>query len=395
MLRGWAAALAILLGLVLLPGPGAVAADSLTLDPARGPAGSTIRLTPVVDVAPQTCVAEFDGGEVARFACGRDAHGNLSTDLVVPPAAPGPHTIRVCDGACGGIEPAFEVSAPFTVLAVVPDLGSLNLAEARAQLRRSALVLGTVEGPATDPAARVTGQDPAPGSPVDGGSAVSLTVAVPVTLVTVPDLRRRTRAQAAALLRPLGLVLLVRSGTGRVERQEPAAGDQVAPGSAVEVTLRAVPPPALVIVPDLRRRALAEAEAAVRAAGLVLRVGGQRSGTVATQTPAPGSRAPRGSVVAVTMAAAPAPATSRSWTPVAVALAMVLLALAASAAGVRRLRSRRSRRWVRRHVRVTASADLGGADATEVEEVGDGATRSIGLQPHADRGSQALEEVRR
>src|ERR671931_1612802 len=107
MLRGWAAALAILLGLVLLPGPGAVAADSLTLDPARGPAGSTIRLTPVVDVAPQTCVAEFDGGEVARFACGRDAHGNLSTDLVVPPAAPGPHTIRGCGGACGGHEPAF------------------------------------------------------------------------------------------------------------------------------------------------------------------------------------------------------------------------------------------------------------------------------------------------
>ncbi len=401
-----------MLGLTLLPGPGTSAAasptrlpgqgtggaapdSSLRLDPPQGPPGSTVRVTPVTVTAPDQCVALFDAQEVARFTCGTNSDGILLwTELIVPETAPGTHTVRVCQPECS-IEPAFEMSAPFTVLAVVPDLGGLTLAEARDRLRRSRLVLGAVEGPAADPAARVTGQDPPPGTALARRGRVGVTVAVPDPLLTVPDLRGRTRAEAAALLEPLKLVLVVRSGSGRVRSQQPAAGDQVPAGSVVEVTLRSVPPPVLVTVPDLRRRSLSDAEAAVAAAGLALRASGARDGTVATQTPAPGTRAPRGSLVAVTMTAAPVPPPPRPWLPAAVAAVLVLLALAAAAARLRGLRSRRSRRWVRQHVRVVAGTGPGGGVATEVDEVGQGTSRSVGLEPHPDRGSQILEEVRR
>jgi hypothetical protein len=443
VLRRRATALVVVLGLALLPGPSAVAPEasarlpgqgtgaaapdsSLRLDPPQGPPGSVIRVTPVTVTSPDQCVALFDDQEVARFTCGTNSDGVvLSTEVTVPETAPGTHTIRVCQPECS-IEPAFEMSAPFTVLTVVPDLGGLTLAEARDRLRQARLVLGAVEGPPADPAARVTGQDPPPGSAVGRRGKVDVTVSVPDPLLTVPDLRGRTRAEAAALLEPLKLVLVVRSGSGRVRSQRPAAGDQVPPGSVVEVTLRAVAPPVLVTVPDLRRRTLTDAEATVAAAGLALRASGARDGTVATQTPAPGTRAPRGSLVAVTMtaaapvpppprpwlpvavavavvlvllalaaAAAPVPPPPRPWLPVAVAVVLVLLALAAAAARRRGLRSRRSRRWVRQHVRVVAATGLGGGVAAEVDEIGQGTSRSVGLEPHPDRGSQILEEVRR
>jgi beta-lactam-binding protein with PASTA domain len=396
MLRGATIALAVVLGLVLPPGPaGASAAGSLTLDPRQGLPGATVRVTPETATSPEACVAFFDDQEVARFTCGTNSDGVVgSTDVVVPQVAPGPHTIRVCQPECG-VEPAFEMSAPFTVLAVVPDLGGLTLAEARDRLRKARLGLGAVDGPGADPAARVAGQDPPPGSPVRRRSVVNVTMVVPTPLVTVPDLRGRTRSEAAALLEPLGLHLLVSSGAGRVRTQRPAAGDQVPTDSTVEVTLRAVPPPVLVTVPDLRRRSLADARAAVAAAGLVLRAGGATTGTVATQTPAPGTRAPRGSVVAVTMAAAAAVPPSRSWVPAAVALAAVLVAVTVAATAIRGLRRRRQRRWVREHVRVVAGSSPGGAAAGQVDEVGPGPTRSVGLQPHPDHGTQTLEEVPR
>jgi hypothetical protein len=401
VLRGLPKALVVVLGLVLLPGPAAAtAADSLTLDPRQGTPGSTVKVTPdgVSQVTgpagpePAQCAVLFDDQELGRFSCGVNADGVLqSTVLTVPQTGAGPHTIRVCQPDCGSIEPAFDQSARFDVLAVVPDLGGLTLDAARDQLRGAGLRLGKVDGPSADPAALVAGQDPPPGSPLGLRGAVAVTMATP--LVTVPDLRRRTPEDARALLDSLGLVLRIRSGSGRVATQRPAAGDKVPPGSVVEVTLRAVPPPVLVTVPDLRGLSLADAEAAVADAGLALRASGATSGTVATQTPAAGTSAPRGSVVAVTMtAAAPVPP-SPPWLPVAAALVAVLVAAAAMAIAARGLRRRRQRRWVREHVRVVAGSDLGGD--CQVDEVAPGPTHSVGLQPHPDHGSQTLEEVPR
>jgi beta-lactam-binding protein with PASTA domain len=400
-----AIALTITFGLALLTTPGVAAASTgplLTLDPQKGPPGTTVRVTPILTTSPGECVALWDGQEVARFTCGVDPNGLiLWTNLTVPAtAAPGQHTITVCRPDCGGIDPAWEQSAAFAVLAVVPDLGKLHLPEARSQLKTASLTLGSVQGPADDPAARVVSQDPSPGTAVDPGSGVSVTVAVS-PLVTVPDLRGHTRAEADTLVTRSQLVLRVRSGSGRVDTQDPAPGSQVPPGSVVTVTLKATAPPVLVTVPELRHRTLDEAEAAVRAVGLVLQSQGARAGTVETQRPAPGTRVPQGSTVTVTMTV---PTTSTdNTTPTAkfrstttlttVAIIAALAALVTlTTLTLRSPRQRRSRKWVRQHVRVDSDTVLSETDASET---GPGPSRRVGLEPHPDHGSQTLEEAHR
>jgi hypothetical protein len=398
-----AMAFAIAFGLVLLTIPGLAAAASgplLALDPSKGPPGTTVRVTPILTASPGECVALWDGQEVARFTCGADPNGLiLWTKLAVPAAAaPGEHTVTVCRLACGGIDPTWQQSSPFTVLAVVPDLGKLSLPEAVNHLKTASLTLGSVQGPSSDPAARVVGQDPPPGTAVDPGTMVNVTVAVPPpVLVRVPDLLGHTRAQAEALAANSQLVLRVRSGSGRVDSQDPQPGSQVPPGTAVTVTLTATPLPALVAVPDLRHRTLDEAEAAVRAVGLVLQSRGAPIGTVETQQPAPGTRVPRGSTVTVTITAPTA--STPNTTPTAAlpsatfaAIAVVLALAALVTSTLWRPRGRRSRKWVRQHVRVVPDAVAG---ETDTGETGPRPTRAVGLEPHPDHGSQTLEEAHR
>jgi hypothetical protein len=157
-------------------------------------------------------------GRPARcpVTCGADSSGIFLSTTLTAPQAPGVHTITVCRPACDSIDTPWRESGSFTVLAVVPDLGSLSLADARRQLDQASLILGTVQGPSDDPAARVSGQVPQPGTPVDPGGAVNVTVKAPTptTLVTVPALLGRTRAEANALVTGEGLVLQVNSGTG-------------------------------------------------------------------------------------------------------------------------------------------------------------------------------------
>lgn len=342
----------------------------------------------MLTTSPGECVALWDGQEAARFTCGADPNGIiLWTDLTVPATAvPGQHTITVCR-YCGDVDYSeWKQSAPFTVLAVVPDLATLHLPEARGQLKTAYLALGDVQGPADDPAARVVGQDAPPGTVVDPGSGVNLTVAVP-PLVRVPELLGRTRAQADALLTSNQLVLRVRSGSGRVATQNPPAGRQVPQGSVVTVTLRPVPP-VLVRVPDLRHQRLDKAQDAVDAVGLVLRSEGRRTGTVKSQTPAPGTHVPRGSTVTVTMT------DDLLWLWL-VTIAIVLALIALTTWRLWAPRRPRSPEWVYQHVSVVSGAPPSDTDASEIGEIRPGPSRAIGLKPHPDRGIQTLEEAHR
>jgi len=460
-LRAIALAITVGFGLLTFPGvAGALPVQPLDLDPKKGPPGSTVKVTPSLNASPGGCVAFWDSQEVARFTCGVDSGGFLSTDLTVPAtAAPGQHTITVCRPDCGGIDPGWAQSAPFAVLAVVPDLGKLHLPEARSQLKSAFLTLRSVQGPADDPTARIVSQDPTAGTAVDPGSGVNVTVAVspPVTvpdlrgrtrteaealatrsrlvlrvrsgsgrvdgqepqpgsevpagsvvtvtldarpqpvLVTVPDLRGDTRVEAEALATRSRLVLRVRSGSGRVDGQEPQPGRQVPAGSVVTVTLDASPQPVLATVPDLRGSTWAEAESAVRVVGLVLQSERERAGTVQAQSPPPGTRVRRGSTVTVTMAV---PTATPDTTPIGtlrpmtmfagVALILALAALVTST--LRSPRRRRSHQWVRHHVRVLSRATL---SETVTSATGPEPSRRVGLEPHPDHGNQTLEEAHR
>ncbi|MBS1788374.1 MAG: PASTA domain-containing protein [Acidobacteria bacterium] len=216
---------------------------------------------------------------------------------------------------------------------IVPPLLGLSLVNAERVLNRSELKRGFVVGvnPATSGAV-VVDQKPAPGSRVDKGSSVNLTIGFPATptplMVNVPDLKGQTTASANQQLRGgnlrLGQITTLESNEtqGTVIQQQPASGTLVAIGTVVNIVLAAPLTPAVtptptvtptpVVVPDLRGKSRIEAIQSLRAASLGLgQVTTQPSnfplGTVIEQQPLPGSSVQAGFAVNVVLAATPVP----------------------------------------------------------------------------------------
>ena len=192
-------------------------------------------------------------------------------------------------------------------VALVPKLTETGLADAVARLKRAGLRVreaGTVESGL--PPGTVARQDPGAGQRVPRNTVVAVWAAR-APLIEVPDLEKRTAAQAIALLKQRGLVYRA-AGTvestgepGRVARQRPAAGTRVAAATVVSVwSTRRV----LVEVPDLTGRAPEAAASLLAGRGLRARIAGQveserRAGSVAKQDPAPGRKIPPETVVSV------------------------------------------------------------------------------------------------
>ena len=162
----------------------------------------------------------------------------------------------------------------------VPDLTGDTRAGAEAELAGVGLRLGRVDSTRSDqPAGTVVWQSVPAGRPVRPNSRVGVRLAFapppvpppPSRRVAVPDLSRMTRGDAATALSQsrlrLGAVDSAGSAAtpaGTVFRQSPQAGDSVAPGSPVAVTLAS----ALPRVPDLVGMPLAQARVALRQARL-------------------------------------------------------------------------------------------------------------------------------
>jgi beta-lactam-binding protein with PASTA domain len=196
----------------------------------------------------------------------------------------------------------------------VPDVVGKAQADAEAALKGGGLVVGIVtqEYNATIPAGRVISQSPAAGTSVKHGSAVSLAVSKgpEPQPVAVPDVVGKAQADAGAVLTGAGLVV----GTvteayhatipaGSVISQSPAAGSSVLPGSQVDLVVSKGPEPGPVAVPDVVGRPLAEAEAALISAGLVVGKVTEAQhdtipfGRVISQSPAAGTNTTSGSAV--------------------------------------------------------------------------------------------------
>jgi eukaryotic-like serine/threonine-protein kinase len=126
----------------------------------------------------------------------------------------------------------------------------------------------------------------------------------------VPDVAGLERREAEARLADQGLTLRVRAGgerydetvpAGKILQQSPPAGSLVKRGSPIEVLVSLGPE--LVVVPDLRGKALRAAQVTMTAAGLTL--GSTASiystsgipGTVVEQDPQPGSRVGRSTLM--------------------------------------------------------------------------------------------------
>jgi serine/threonine-protein kinase len=133
--------------------------------------------------------------------------------------------------------------------ATVPQLVALTSVEdARIALQDANLALGAVkEKNSQQPAGYVLSQDPAEGTQVDAGSSVNITVSS--GLVKVPKVTGSSEAQARSDLAQVGFdvqVVDLEDGSvpsGTVLAQSPQAGELLARGSVVTITVATSPPP--------------------------------------------------------------------------------------------------------------------------------------------------------
>lgn len=201
-------------------------------------------------------------------------------------------------------------AGPFVVRVDVPDVLSLPVDEASAQLRRAQLrpqiqLVPSSKGPGT-----VVEQEPRAGAEVREGTLVVLSVARSqpheVSRVDVPDVVGSTVADARRTLRARGFrVSIARvlddAPAGTVVGQTPPAGSSAREGATIR--LRVSTGPRAVIVPDVLGMDEITARAELEAAGFVVRVSEEPTddpasdGLVLRQSPSGGSSSNEDAVV--------------------------------------------------------------------------------------------------
>ncbi|HEU4927606.1 MAG TPA: PASTA domain-containing protein [Vicinamibacterales bacterium] len=157
---------------------------------------------------------------------------------------------------------AVQVWVAVPIRVQVPDLRGSTRDASSNVLRARRLVLGSIESRISSGVpGRIVDQQPAAGTRVEAGTAVTIWIAAAAppdltppqvpALLEVPDLKGRTRDQALAILADRGLVLgqasTIQSNDtpDTVVSQQPAGASRVPPGTGVDVVLAAppVPPP--------------------------------------------------------------------------------------------------------------------------------------------------------
>lgn len=130
-----------------------------------------------------------------------------------------------------GVEPHYDESEAASKSIVMPDLSGMTAADAAKLLKEQFLTAKTVGTGET-----VTGQIPAAGQTVSGGSEVLLYMgeAVPQRQVAVPDFTGMTRQQASDAAGMLGLYILV-SGNDEISPNVVATVQAIPPGTVVDV----------------------------------------------------------------------------------------------------------------------------------------------------------------
>jgi eukaryotic-like serine/threonine-protein kinase len=131
----------------------------------------------------------------------------------------------------------------------VPNVRGALLAAAQRRLTAAGLHVQVDRRPAPGRPGSVLTQTPPAGAQVQSGSVVTVVVAAPLALISVPNVVGKSDEDAAATVSALGLsvsftnrVARRKSDEGHVIAQNPAAGRRVPRASKVGLTV-AVPPP--------------------------------------------------------------------------------------------------------------------------------------------------------
>ncbi len=192
----------------------------------------------------------------------------------------------------------------------VPDVLGTPLKAARASVTGSHLSVGSVTRRWDEkvPEGQVVSTDPDPGARLKPGTPVDLLVSKGRQPITVPDVTGTPVDEARSTLTDRGLQ--VRTGPrqfsttaakGSVASQDPANGTLFRGDT---VTLVVSKGPEMVTVPDVQSMQVDEAQQTLEQAGFTVQVNrvlGGFFGTVRSQDPAGGTRAPKGSTVTITV----------------------------------------------------------------------------------------------
>jgi serine/threonine protein kinase/beta-lactam-binding protein with PASTA domain len=195
----------------------------------------------------------------------------------------------------------------------VPAVDGLSLAQARAKIVQSNLVVGTVTDRASSTVASgdVISTDPSNGTNVKAHSAVDLFVSAGAAKKTVPDLTGKQEAAAVSALASAGLSSNVKEvqstePAGQVVSQSPPGGTQVAPGTQVTLSVSEGGSS----VPNVIGKTVAEATQLLESKGFQVNQvtgnapAGTTPGTVYSMSPSPGSSAQAGATITIDVAAA-------------------------------------------------------------------------------------------
>ncbi len=312
---------------------------------------------------------------------------------------------------------AVDVSLAVPVQVEVPGVLGRREFEASSVLREHRLRPGEIRfRESAEPRGTVLEQVPEAGRQVTVNTAVALWLATP-RRVLVPDLRGRSQRDATERLRAVGLVVgrtseqMARAPRGTVLAQQPAANEQVDVGTAVSLSLAVsppvvatppagqppppstprapppvAPPPVTVRVPLVVGTSMAQAFAALQAAGL--RPGSlseirafASAGTITAQFPAAGTEVQPGAPVDLVLTA---PFGLPPWALAGIGIG---LALAAARSLARRIRNRRPS--VPPVFSFAPQADPG--EQSVSAESGRLTDSAFTIEAHVDRGVQTFD----
>jgi eukaryotic-like serine/threonine-protein kinase len=220
------------------------------------------------------------------------------------------------------------VSAGEETFAVPPLIG-LTQEDAEDLIREAEFTVGnvTLDETSDREPGTVIAQSPLPGIQAPVGSAIDLVVAAGAESVLLPDLSGFTASEAFSRLAALNLTWEEQTEfsdtvqRGRVIRTDPPADTEVpVPSPVIVIVSDGVEP---VSVPDLFGLTRNEAEAELRALGLVLRVAATTievedpdlDGRVVAQVPEGGVVVPKGTTVNVSLGVYVPPTTTTTTTP--------------------------------------------------------------------------------
>jgi serine/threonine-protein kinase len=155
-------------------------------------------------------------------------------------------------------------------------------------------------------------QDPGPGERIERGNAVTIFVSAGKPMTSVPDVRGRTRDEAATMLARAGLVPNVREIPSTKEintviAQDPAPGERVPRGSRVRINVSKGP--AQVPVPPVVGKPFEVASSELQGRGFAVARrdvdSNEPAGTVIRQNPEANTTAAEGSTVRLTVSKGP------------------------------------------------------------------------------------------